>query len=175
MDLRKRLYLFLESMKLRKARRSSKNYVHYLREKGCSVGTHTHIDPCSEIDITRPSLVTIGSNCYLNRGFTLLTHDWVTGVIKNVYGVFFNSSGHVTIGNNVGTGYNVTILKGVTIGDNVFIAANSLVNRDIPSNTIVGGCPAKQICTWLETHKRKYSDFDTFIKAALIEKKIILS
>ena len=39
------------------------------------------------------------------------------------------SSGRETIGNNASTGQNVTILKGVTIGDNVFIGANSVVTK----------------------------------------------
>lgn len=50
-----------------------------------------------------------------------------------------------TIGNNVSIGANVTILGNVNIGDNVIIGAGSVVLHDIPSNTIVGGNPAKVI------------------------------
>ena len=39
----------------------------------------------------------------------------------------------------------VVVLPGVTIGDNVIIAANSVVNKDIPSNVIAGGIPCKII------------------------------
>ena len=99
----------------------------------------------TEIDLSRPSLVTIGDNCYFNKNFTLLTHDWVTRVFIYSGGEFLPSSGRVTIGNNVSTGYNVTILKGVTIGDNVFIGANSVVTKDIPSNSIAVGCPCKVV------------------------------
>ncbi len=42
-------------------------------------------------------------------------------------------------------GMNSTILKGVTIGENVIIGANSLVTRDIPDNVIAGGNPCKII------------------------------
>lgn len=125
-----------------------------LRYHGIVVGEDTYISPNAIIDLTRPSLVTIGNNCYLNSGFNLLTHDWVAGVMRHVYGEFLNSSGRVTIGNNVGTGYNVTILKGVTIGDNVFIAANSLVTKDVPSNCVIGGQPAKVMCT-LDDYRQK--------------------
>nr|WP_102796337.1 DapH/DapD/GlmU-related protein [Bowmanella denitrificans] len=48
----------------------------------------------------------------------------------------------VTIGNDVWLGMNVVVLKGVTIGDNAVIAANSVVTRDIPPNVVAGGCPA---------------------------------
>jgi acetyltransferase-like isoleucine patch superfamily enzyme len=49
----------------------------------------------------------------------------------------------IKIGNHVWIGMNVTILKGVTIGDGAIIAAGSVVNRDIPEKTLAGGVPAK--------------------------------
>lgn len=49
----------------------------------------------------------------------------------------------VIIGNNVWIGTGSMILKGVTIGDNSIVAANSVVTSNVPPNTIVGGNPAK--------------------------------
>jgi acetyltransferase-like isoleucine patch superfamily enzyme len=51
----------------------------------------------------------------------------------------------VVIGNNVLIGSNSVILPGVTIGDGAIIAAGSVVIRDVESNSIVGGIPAKII------------------------------
>lgn len=51
--------------------------------------------------------------------------------------------GEVQIDDNVWIGTNVTILKGVHIHKNSIIAACSLVNKDVPENSIVGGVPAK--------------------------------
>lgn len=51
----------------------------------------------------------------------------------------------VTIGNNVWMGGNVTIVPGVTIGDNCVIGAGSVVTRDIPANTVAVGNPARVI------------------------------
>lgn len=51
----------------------------------------------------------------------------------------------VKIGNNVFVGAHSTILKGVSIGDNSIIGACSLITRNIPSNQIWGGNPAKFI------------------------------
>lgn len=51
----------------------------------------------------------------------------------------------IRIGKDVWFAANVTVLKGVTIGDNVVVGAMSLVNKDIPSNCIAGGVPAKII------------------------------
>jgi len=49
----------------------------------------------------------------------------------------------VTIGNNVWIGERAIVLKGVTIGDNAVIAAGSVVTKDVPENTVVGGNPAR--------------------------------
>ena len=49
----------------------------------------------------------------------------------------------VIIGDNVWIGNGSIILKGVHIGDNVIIGAGSIVNKDIPSNCIAVGNPAK--------------------------------
>lgn len=51
----------------------------------------------------------------------------------------------VVIGNDVWIGGNVTILPGVTIGNNVVVAAGAVVTKDVPDNCIVGGVPAKKI------------------------------
>lgn len=40
---------------------------------------------------------------------------------------------------------NVVIMKGVKIGNNVIIGANSIVTKDIPSNVIAVGAPCKPI------------------------------
>jgi len=55
------------------------------------------------------------------------------------------SSKGVKIGNSVWIGANTTILDGSVIGGNTIVAANSLVNRRYPANTILQGNPAKVI------------------------------
>lgn len=53
----------------------------------------------------------------------------------------------VKIGNDVWIGGNCTILPGVTIGNNVIIAAGAVVTKDVPDNSLVAGVPAKIIRT----------------------------
>lgn len=51
----------------------------------------------------------------------------------------------ILIKRNVWIGAGVTILPGVTVGENSIVAAGAVVNKDVPDNTIVGGVPAKVI------------------------------
>ena len=138
---------------------SSDRFCKYLKINGIKVGGGNSFRPkTTSIDFTRPSLITIGDNCYFNENFTILTHDYVTKVFINSGREFINSSGRVTIGNNVSTGQNVMILKGVTIGDNVFIGANSVVTKDIPSNSIAVGSPCKVIMSLEDYYQKRRVD-----------------
>ena len=49
----------------------------------------------------------------------------------------------ITIGDNVWIGGSAVVYPGVTIGNNVVVAAGTVVVKDIPNNVIVGGNPAK--------------------------------
>lgn len=51
----------------------------------------------------------------------------------------------VHIGNHVWLGMNVTVMKGVTIGDNSIVGAGAIVTKDIPSGVVAAGIPAKVI------------------------------
>lgn len=139
--------------------RNARLYVWYLRRKGIKIGTHFLIQNHSVksvlIDVTRPSLVTIGNNVTVNKNFNLFTHDFVCGVFLNKYHDFVPSSGRVTIGNNVRFGVNCTVLKGVTIGDNCFIGAGSIVTKDIPSNSIAVGIPCHVIMPLDDYYKKR--------------------
>ena len=149
-------------LKMKWIKHSSDSYCKYLRDNGIQVGGGTHIDSSTcQIDLSRPSLVTIGSNCFINRNFTLMTHDYVSHVFVNMGLDFINSSGKVTIGNNVAFGQNVMVLKGVSIGDNCFIGACSLVNKSIPSNSIAAGVPCRVLMTIEEYYERRKQKCET--------------
>ena len=53
----------------------------------------------------------------------------------------------IHIKKNAWIGANATILQGVTIGENAIVASGSVVSKDVPDNTIVGGIPAKILKT----------------------------
>lgn len=57
----------------------------------------------------------------------------------------YSVSSPIVICNNVWIGRNSIINKGVTIGENAIVAANSVVTKDVPTNCIVAGNPAKVV------------------------------
>lgn len=136
--------------------RSSESLIKMYRKKGLKIGNNCVFRrPNSvNIDTTRPSLIEIGDNVDMNQNFTIMTHDYSSHVFLAVFKDFVNSSGRVKIGNNVYFGVNCTILKGVAIGDNCIIGANSLVTKSIPSNSVVVGAPAKVISS-LDVYYKK--------------------
>lgn len=128
-------------------RRNGNAYIGYLRSKGIKIGNRCEVQkPISlNIDISRPSLLSIGNHVYLHRGLTIMTHDWASWVFLDKYHDFIPSHAQVTIGNNVWFGEFVTVLKGVKIGDNCIIGAGSIVTKDIPDNSVAVGIPAKVV------------------------------
>ncbi|MBN2810098.1 MAG: acyltransferase [Deltaproteobacteria bacterium] len=145
------------------AKTSSARFNAWLRKKGCTVGQGVRWFGLNNIfvDVTRPSLLEIGDNVCITSGCVILTHGYDWFVLKNLYHELLASSGGVCIKNNVFVGTGSVILKGVTIGDNCIIGACSLVNHDIPSDSVFAGNPAKFICTiedYYNKRKQLYVD-----------------
>jgi maltose O-acetyltransferase len=94
-------------------------------------------------------LIEIGDNVTMAPRVHILGHDASTKQFLN-----YTKIGRVTIGDNVFIGAESVVLPGVTIGSNVIIGANSTVTHDIPDNSVVAGSPARVICT-LEAYLEK--------------------
>lgn len=149
--------IIINKIKYLLATLTNKGFIRYLRGKGIIIGNGCVFRNRNTIrvDVTRPSLVTIGNNVDFNMNFQLLTHDYATSVFIRKYSDFINSSGRVVIGNNVIFGTNVTVLKGVEIGDNCIIGAGSIVSKSIPANSVAVGQPARVVCTLDEFYARR--------------------
>jgi len=89
-----------------------------------------------------PELAYIGKNCIFAPRSVLMTHDASYYLLTGEYRVE-----PIHIGDNCFIGYGVIIMPGVTIGDNVIIGAGSIVTKDIPSDSVAVGAPAKVTCT----------------------------
>ena len=85
--------------------------------------------------------VTIGNDVFIGPNCGIYTAGHPIDYITRNEGIEYGKS--ITIGNNVWIGGNVCILPGVKIGDNVVIGAGSVVNKDIPSNSVAVGNPCK--------------------------------
>ena len=87
--------------------------------------------------------VTFGDNVFIapNCGFHTAGHP--LDVAQRNQGLEYARP--ITVGNNVWIGAGVNVLPGVTIGDNCVIGAGSVVNRDIPANSLAVGNPCRVI------------------------------
>ena len=98
------------------------------------IGKNTYI---TRTTISVLERVEIGENCILGEGLKIFDHNHQYS--QEPFSVskteFITSP--IKIGNNIWTGANCIILKGVTIGDNVILGAGCVVYKDIPANSIV--------------------------------------
>ena len=85
-------------------------------------------------------LIEIGNNVTIAPRVHILCHDAST---KQFLG--YTKIGRVTIGDNVFIGAGSVVLPGVRIGNNSIIGANSTVTHDVPDNMVYAGNPAKKI------------------------------
>jgi acetyltransferase-like isoleucine patch superfamily enzyme len=99
------------------------------------IGDNTSIGDRTEIHAGKS--VKIGCGCNIAWDVCIMDRDYHK----------FNSETEeikpVTIGDNVWIGCKAVILKGITIGEGAVVAAGSVVTKDVPPKTLVGGNPAK--------------------------------
>ncbi|MBB5182541.1 sugar O-acetyltransferase [Catenisphaera adipataccumulans] len=87
--------------------------------------------------------VIIGDNVMIGPGCVLSTVGHPTDPKGRRQHLSFAKPIH--IGNDVWFGANVCVMPGVTIGNNVIVAAGAVVTKDLPDNGVYGGVPAKLI------------------------------
>ncbi|TGL11730.1 acyltransferase [Leptospira levettii] len=95
--------------------------------------------------------IKIGEDCLFGPSVTLLstTHN-INGrqKIRELDAIYFNEHGHsknepIEIGDDCWLGVNSVILPGVKLGKGCVVGANSVVTKNFPDYSIVGGVPAK--------------------------------
>lgn len=114
------------------------------------------------ISIAKNAKVIIGNNVCINENTRIMINsgivigdDTIISFDVNIldsdqHRIFINNQEQentkpIVIGKNVWVGSRVTILKGVLIGEGAVIASNSVVTKEVPPFTLVGGNPAKII------------------------------
>lgn len=105
-----------------------------------------HLDPTVRLsrttilDKTNPGGVYVSEYTYFAGGTIVLAHDMCRELRTKT-----------CIGKNCFIGSNAIIMPGVTIGDEVIVGSGAVVTKDIPSNSIVAGNPAKVIKQGIHT------------------------
>jgi len=112
------------------------------RMRGVKIGKNVHIGPMVTIDDVYPNFVIIEDGVSVAGSNFILTHNKPLEYHKHLSEAFVAP---VVIKKNAWVAINVTILPGVTIGEGAIVASGSVVTKDVPANTLVGGIPAKVI------------------------------
>ena len=115
-------------------------------------------------------LIEIGDDVTLAPRVHILCHDASTKTFMN-----YTKIGNVTIGNRVFIGAESVILPGVTIGNDVVIGANSTVTHNIPSNSVAVGSPARVICTleeYIQKEKERMKSTPVYDEAYTLRKDV---
>lgn len=155
-----------------------------LREMLAELGENCYVEPQLHANYGG-KFVHFGKNIYANYNLTLVddTHIYVGDYTMFGPNVTVSTAGHpilpelreqayqynmpVRIGRNCWIGAGVTIVPGITIGDNVVIGAGSIVTKDLPSNVVAVGNPCR-ILREVNEYDREYYFKGRKIDASLL-------
>lgn len=157
-ELIKKIYYKMHPPKKYTLEEWSDEIVRELRRKGAEIGENVDLINAT-IDQITPFMLKIGNNVTITN-CRILLHD---GSTKKFLG--YTKSGKVTIGDNVFIGANSVILPNTTIGNRVIIGAGTVVAQDIPDNSVVIGNPCRIICTceeYIERQKKRMENLPVF-------------
>lgn len=129
------------------------NKVQYLRNsfyrfKGYDVHPSVIFERKLHLDRLYPEGVHIDEDCLIASGCTILSHDHCKRVGDQC--LLFDTY----IGKRCFIAVNSTILPGVIIGDEVIVGAGAVVTKNVPSNCIVAGNPARIVREGIRMKKR---------------------
>jgi maltose O-acetyltransferase len=103
--------------------------------------------------------IQIGHNVVISESVRLLTHDYSICQAARAAGLdesrYFRRVQGITLGEECFVGLGATIMPGVVIGKSSIVAAGAVVTKPVPDFDVVGGNPARHICTVFELW-RKY-------------------
>lgn len=131
-----------------------------LRKRGLVIGRNFKRMGGCIIDPSHCWHIRIGDDVTLAPNVHILAHDASTKTFLN-----YTRVANVKIGNRVFIGAGSIILPGVSIGNDVVIGAGSVVTKDIPSNSLAVGMPARVISTldvYLQKEKEKMNENNLF-------------
>lgn len=101
---------------------------------------------------TEPFLITIGSNVFITNDCKFVNHDGGTLILRSKT-PDLEITKPITIGNDVYLGIETIIMPGVNINNNVIIGARSIVTKNVETDSVMVGIPAKKIKTVTQYHE----------------------
>lgn len=144
----------------------------YARHIGVTIGKNCFISTREWSN--EPYLIIIGNNVQVTRGVSIQTHGGGHSIRKEHPN--FDVFGKVTIEDWAYIGAYSQIMPGVTIGEGALVAAGSVVTKSVAPHTVVGGNPARYICTTEEYYERnKMYDVGTKGLSNWEKKRVLLS
>lgn len=144
--------------------------IYILRIKGIKIGKGVEIGKNINFG-SEPYLIEIADNVRISSNVNFITHDGGLWTLRKM-NLLENADffGKIIIEENVNIGMNATIMPGVKIGKNSIVGFGSIVTKNVPSNTVVAGIPAKKIETIQEYYEKKKDKCD-FTKNMNYKKK----
>lgn len=117
---------------------------HFLFTKlyGMDISPKARISFGAKLDKTFAKGIHIDDESYVASGAIIFSHDFSR-----------NLKIHTYIGKKCFIGANAIIMPGVTIGDEVIVGSGAIVTKNVPSNSIVAGNPAKVIKSGIHTKR----------------------
>ena len=144
----------------------------YARHLGVNIGKNCLI--ATRKWSSEPYLITIGNNCQITYDVSIYTHGG--GQALRSICPDFDIFGKVVIEDWAYIGAYSQIMPGVTIGEGALVAAGSVVTKSVAPHTVVGGNPARFICTTEEYYERnKQYNIGTKGLSRQEKKRILLS
>ena len=126
--------------------------VEQLVKMGLTVGKNFNPQLGYDLDPSHCWLITIGDDVCFAPHVRILAHD---ASMHQFLG--YTKIGRVTIGDRVFIGADSVVLPGVTIGSDVVVGAGSVVTKDIPAGEVYAGNPARFLCKtadFVEKHRQ---------------------
>ncbi|WP_225748722.1 acyltransferase [Paraeggerthella sp. Marseille-Q4926] len=114
-----------------------------IRELGESVKIGSHVGFAQNAFIAVRGSLEIGDDCIFGPNISIHTENHVFTNLDAPIRLQGATRQGVTIGCDCWVGEGAVILDGVNVGDGCIIAANAVVNKDVPDFCVVGGVPAK--------------------------------
>ena len=127
----------------------------YVQKQGVKLGKGVRFTGVPDFG-SEPWLVEIEDNAFLTAHIQFITHDGSVYTLRRLDPKYKNviKFGKIVVGEGSFIGRNAMIMPNVKIGKGAIVGAYSVVTKDVPDGMVVGGSPAKVICTVEEMAER---------------------